>query len=317
MYKTRDPNQVNIFRNAFFEVSAFLQTKLQYEKQANLYNMESGVPLEDYFRQEFGRFIPDHFTVTSGKVIDREQYTCGDCDFIIYDKRYAPFVKFPSTQDSRRKLIAFETTYGIVEVKQKLTLGAVKDKKLIANPSGYLYNACTKAFAYKELSREVVDGSRVIPGFTIPKLVGEEAEYNRPFALAFFYDSDINPDDQTSVENLLMEFWLINQTVPPHVRVNGIFVLDKFAVTWVKDSGIPNPTHITAFHPVEAPKPMFSAIKSGADTLYLMYAFIWNLLLRTHLISPNFNADYGGREFLQDFKQVKVSFENEVERVRF
>ena len=89
--------------------------------------MESGIPLEDYFRQEFGCFLPDQFTVTAGKVIDCEQYTCGDCDFVIYDRRYAPFVKFPATQHSRRKLIAFETTYGIVEVKQKLTLGAMKD----------------------------------------------------------------------------------------------------------------------------------------------------------------------------------------------
>lgn len=311
MHKTRDPNQVNIFRNAFFETSAFLRTKLHYEKRANQYNMESGVPLEDYFRQEFGRFIPDYFTVTAGKVIDREHYTCGDCDFIIYDRHYAPFVKFPSAQYSRRKLIAFETTYGIIEVKQKLTLGATKDEKLIENPVGSLYGACTKMFAYKELSREVVDASRVIPGFTIPKLVGEETEYNRLFALAFFYDSDIDPDDQVSVKDLLMEFWLINQSVPPHVRVNGIFVLDQFAVTWVKDSGIPDPTHLTAFHPVEASKPMFSLIKSGPDTLYLMYAFIWNLLLKTHLIPPNFNADYGGREFLQDFKQVRVSFESD------
>ncbi len=309
MYKTHDPNQVNIFRHAFFETSAFLQTKLQYEKLANQHNMESGVPLEDYFRQEFGRFIPDRFTVTAGRVIDREHHTCGDCDFVIYDRRFAPFVRFPATQHSRRKLVAFETTYGIIEVKQKLTLGAIRDGELVEKPTGSLYHACTKMFAYKELSRKVVDASMVIPGFTIPSLVGQEIEYNRPFALAFFYDSDVDLNDQESIRNLVMEFWRINQPVPPHMRVNGIFVLDQFAVTWVNESGIPDPTHLMVFHPVEAPKPMFSLIKSGLDTLYVMYTFIWHLLLATHLAPPNFKADYGGGEFLQNFEQVRVSFE--------
>lgn len=309
MHKTKDPQIVNIFRNAFLETSAFLKTKLLYEKQSNQYNLESGLPLEDYFRQEFGRFIPDFYSVDAGKIIDREHYTCGDCDFVIYNKSYAPFVKFPSTQHSRRKLLAFETTYGIIEVKQKLTLGATKNEMLIEKPSGTLYDACNKIFAYKELSRDTVDSTKVIPGFTIPSLLGEEVEYNKPFGFGFFYDADIDLDDQTSVKNLVTEFWLINQTVPPPARVNGFFVLDKFAVTFVKDSGLPSPTHLVALHPSEVTTPTFSIIKSGPDTLYLMYVFVWNLLLKTHLNNPNFNADYGGAEFLQDFKQIRVSLE--------
>ena len=309
MYKTENSNQVNIFRSAFQELSVFLQTKLHYEKQANQYNMESGIPLEDYFREEFGGFIPDQYDVTSGKIIDRQNFTCGDCDFIVYDRRYAPFVKFPATEQSRRKLIAFETTYGIIEIKQKLTLGALEDGELKANPTGQLFNACEKIFAYKELNREAVNASNMFPGFTIAGISGDEDQYNKPFGFAFFYDADIDTSQESEIEKLLREFWMINRLVPPSMRVNGIVVLDKFVVSWVKESGIPDPTHLTAFHPENAPEPMFSLIKSGNDTLYLMYALIWNLLLKTHLKSPNFNADYGGTEFLQDFDQVLVRFE--------
>ena len=307
MYKTKDPNQVNIFRNAFLETSAFLKTKLLYEKQANQYNLESGIPLEDYFRQEFGRFIPDFYSVDTGKIIDRENCTCGDCDFVIHDRRYAPFMKFPSTQHSRRKLLAFETTYGIIEVKQKLTLGAIKDGTVKAKPSGSLYDACAKIFAYKELSRDIVDSAKVIPGFTIPALHGEEVQYNKPFGLCFFFDADVDLDNETATRDLILEFWLINQTVAPSLRVNGFFVLDQFAVTFVKDSGVPNPTHLITLYPEDTTTPTFSIIKSGADTLYLMFAVLWNLLLKTHLNPPNLNSDYGGTEFLQDFKQIRVS----------
>ena len=214
MYKVGDPNSLNIFRSAFREVSAFLSTKLHYEKDANQYNMESGLPLEDYFRQEFGKFIPEQFSVTAGKIIDRDQFTCGDCDFVLYDRRFAPFVKFPATQQSRRKLIAFETTYGIIEVKQNLTLGALENGVIKDNPAGSLYDACKKIFAYKELTRDIVDSSRVIPGLTIDGLGGDRQQYNKPFGFAFFYGSDIDMDDQESVEKLLLEFWLINKFVP-------------------------------------------------------------------------------------------------------
>ena len=271
--------------------------------------MESGLPLEDYFRQEFGKFIPEQFSVTAGKIIDRDHFTCGDCDFVLYDRRYAPFVKFPATQQSRRKLIAFETTYGIIEVKQNLTLGAIENGILKDDPVGSLYDACKKIFAYKELSRDIVDASRVIPGLTIDGLGGDRQQYNKPFGFVFFYGSDIDTDDQESVERLLLEFWFINKSVPPQVRVNGLFVLDRFSVAWVKQSGIQNPPYLTVLYPEEAPEPMISLIKSGSDTLYLMYALTWNLLLKTHLTSPNFNADYGGKEFLQDFQQIRASFE--------
>lgn len=309
MHKKHDPKLAHLFRDTFRETSAFLKIKLQSEKQANQYHLESGIPVEDYFRQEFGRFIPEAFTVGVGKVIDRECYTCGDCDFVIYDSRYAPFVKFPSTQYSRRKFIAFETTYGIIEVKQTLTLGAITKKKgvLKKKTKGSLYDACTKIFAYKELNREPVDATRLIPGIIISSWGGLRAEYNRPFAFAFFYDTNIDIDNPEELENLAKEFLIINETVPVPIRVNGIFVLDKFSLIWSQEYpeiDIPEP-YPPALHPEDAKKPVIAIVKSREETLYYMYTLLWYILMETKLTYPNINNDYGGRQFLNFESYVK------------
>ncbi len=300
MYKKKQDKINHLFRGAFLETSEFLKTKLRFQNEASLYNMDAGIPLEEYFRQEFGQFIPEYFAVDAGTIIDSESYTCGDCDFVIYDKRYMPFIKFPATKFSRHKYIAFETTYGVIEVKKRLTLGATQNGSLKEKPSGSLYEACTKLFAYKELSREIVDATRVITGVKIGNLQSDESQFNKPLTLAFFYDIDskIDINDSEALDELAEEFAVINASVSPELRVNGIFILDKVSFIWLNHLDSTNSEYKYIYHPIEINPTRLAGIKSGEDTLYFMFVYLLDLLIATHLNPPNFKIKYGGYEYL-------------------
>jgi hypothetical protein len=144
----------DLLRNTMQSASANLARKLQEELSANANNMDSGVPLEDAFRHELAPLI-DPYRLDVGHIVDKESFSCGDCDVVIVDPRRAPLLKLPSAPGSRRKHLPFESVYGIIEVKQTLTLGALdSERRLRADPRGSLWEACTKAFAFKQLSRD-------------------------------------------------------------------------------------------------------------------------------------------------------------------
>ncbi len=134
IFKTRADDFVSLVRDNFRAKSKKLRIQFEQEINANQHSFESGGPLEDFFREQLAELFPAPYGVGAGKIVDHEQYTCG-CDFIIYDPHLAPLLKPPASKDSRRKFFAFETTYGVVEVKQTLTLGATSDAKLKDNPS--------------------------------------------------------------------------------------------------------------------------------------------------------------------------------------
>jgi hypothetical protein len=315
MYKERhkkDKEIHHLFRDAFLETSELLKTKLNFEKRANRYNLDSGIPLEDYFREEFGKFIPEYFAVDAGTIIDSDSYSCGDCDFVIYDKRFTPFMKLPSTKYSRRKFLAFETTYCVIEVKQTLKLkdlgASNEDGSLKDEPSGQLYKACKKLFAYKELRRDPVDPTRVITGVRIGNITSETLEYNKPITLCFFYDTDIDIENPDFLDLLAREFAVINASVPVNLRVNGLFILNKLSILWMDHPNETTSQLKYIYHPLEMSPTRLSIFQSGEDTLYFMFVYLWDLLIATHLNPPNLKKDYGGKEYLNFLNKI-ISYE--------
>lgn|GEM_PF-5203666 len=288
VYKQKDATYEYLFRDSFRELSTLMGAKLKFEKQANHSNFQSGIPLEDYFRQEFSKFIPKAYTCDTGTIIDRESFSCGECDFIIYDNLKSPFIRHPSTEGGRRKFLFHESTYGIIEVKQKLTLGKmvkVKGQRKKEYKGGTLDDSMHKLFSYKQLDKEHVVNEFL--GAEIPGTDKTEAITNTPFTYAFFYDCDLKSDDELT--KILKEFHRINMEEPVEHRVNGIFVLDKFSITWAKedDSGV-------SYVPSKSPKPKVLLAPTGEDTLQYLYAHIANLLRITQAGVPIFNRDYGG-----------------------
>lgn len=280
-FKRRLRAAPNLFREALREVSASLAKTYKAEKKLNQNNFESGLPVEDYFREALAKLLDDPYGVDVGHVVDREHYTCGECDCVIYDKRLSPVLRPPATSKTRRKHLAFEATYGIIEVKQTLTLGATKSGKLVDKPKGSLWEACRKIFAYKELRREL---RSMIRWGT-----------NLPIGLVFFFDSSLKLTTNEDKDALLTEFALINAAVPPEVRVDGLYILNRASVMW---SFLANPatkTLLTLHHASEAPAPVWlSLAESGKDTLCKLYQHLWSLLGRTQLASPDLLNDYGG-----------------------
>jgi hypothetical protein len=286
-FKKPAENLDDLLRNGFRAMSKRLRTQLDEERSANQHNMESGLPLEDSFRQEFGSMFEEPYGVDAGKIIDHACDTCGDCDFVLFDRGLAPLLKRPAAAGSRRKFFAFETTYGIIEVKQTLTLGAVKDGKLKLEPTGSLWDACTKVFAYKQLQRRN-------PG---PLTWG----INHPIGLLFFYNCDLDLSANDGRDALLREFALINREVAPEARVNGLYVLDRFSVNWTFTGDPTSTTFTTLQHPVESPgRPVWlTYFESGEDTLYRLFTQLWSTLARTQLAPPDLLNEYGGAKHLK------------------
>lgn len=275
-----------------------MASKLEFEKSANYSNLDSGIPLEDYFRESFSQFIPKQYSTDCATIVDRESYSCGDCDFIVYDDMKNIFIKHPSTENSRRKFIFHESTYGIIEVKQKLTLGKKttgKSKRKQKYTGGTLHKAQEKLFAYKQLDREINVNEHVIA--TRPGTSGGVHLTNKPFSYAFFYDSDIDINNDVMLTELLEEFYWTNVQQPPEERVNAIFVLNKFLLTWQQDE-----THYFSYHPPESEQPKVVLGKSKEDTLYMLYILLANVLRISEVTVPIFNRDYGGIKYLKELE---------------
>ncbi|MFO0863928.1 MAG: DUF6602 domain-containing protein [Gemmataceae bacterium] len=277
----------NLFQGAFQEASAFLRTKLKFEKEANRNNFDSGIPLEDYFRAAFGRFVPQEYAIDCGSIVDRTYTTCGDCDVIIYSPWYAPLLKFPAAEDSRRKIFPNEATYGIIEVKQAFKEDSLKE-------------ACEKIHDYKSLDRKPVNKSAVVPGL-LPPFHKRSEPYNLPFGVVFFYDCELDLARKRDQDQLLDLIWSIEGKRKPQHRINALYVLDRFAAQWVVECVAGGKKWHAIVRPEECEKSTLSLTLSKENTLYLMFADVWNMLLEMHLSPPDFHVEYGGEEHLQNF----------------
>ncbi len=285
-FKTQADSLANLARDNFRAKSKRLLLQFEHEKQANTSNLESGIPLEDFFRTEFGELLHAPYEAGVGKIVDHHGNTCGECDFVIYNKRLAPLLKPPATANSRRRFFAFETTYGIVEVKQTLTLGACNTSSgaLKDRPDGTLWDACTKVFSYKQLHRD------------LPHPI--QWGINYPIGLLFFYNCDLDMAVPEKRDDLLREFTRINDLVRPEERVDGLYVLNRFGVNWSFKETPESSTHLTLQHVVETPAPAVwaSLYFTREDTLYRMFTQLWSCLARTQLGAPDLLNEYGGRE---------------------
>lgn len=277
-FKTKIDGLSARFRDTFRELSADLMKKLEDEKAANEQNFDSGYPLESYFRQEFGKYIPKNFSIDAGRVIDAKGYSAGDCDFVIFDEKFAPFIRFPITPNDRRKYIAFETTYGIVEVKQNLTKASLRE-------------ACHKIFAYKQLERE--EHNRPDAFLTWERV-------NPPFGIIFSYSTDFSFSTEKDVREFENIFLDIHKDVDVNEYVNGIFILSGYSISWYGKASERQKYKLAGVNDiVQQPFPEYSAGEPEVmvwvtfpDTLFLMSKFVWECLMSIQLLPVSFQTYY-------------------------
>ena len=300
---------VNLLRDSLLELSEFLKTKVKFEKQANQNNFDSGIPIEDFFRDTIQKVIPPKYSITSGTIIDRNNNTCGDCDVVFYDSFSYPNLKLPSTDNSRRKFLSFESIYGIIEIKQSLNLGALTSNgKLKDNTKTNLVVACEKIAQFKALERKKSNDVNATSG-----LAGKSSRYrNRPFGYILCMDG---PDDWKAAQK---EIRKINKEIPKELRIDGLFILDKYSFSWfstnpnslvkeIRDVNLTDKfaeqfnqvldSNVTEVAPEDANGD--GIIFSGENTLYYLFTLLWNNLSTQTLSAPDFYFDYGGRESLR------------------
>ncbi len=258
--------------------------RLLSEREAQLatrqYNLESGIPLEEFFRSELAELLRP-YVVDVGHVVDSQGRSAGECDVVLLEPRLAPLLVAPSTPSSRRKFFAHEATYGVIEVKQSLTIGASDQRgRLIGEPKGTLWEACRKVFSYKQLRR------------AMPKW--QDGATAEPIGIIVCYGTDLDCSTPEAQDRILRDFVAVNATVRPEHRVNALYVLEKFTMNWTKKGAGPE-IFDNLQHCSEWGGDLFASMQAtGADTMHHFFLQLWDLLTRTRLVPPNLLRDYGG-----------------------
>jgi hypothetical protein len=94
---------------------------LHHEKKFAVDSFDTGLPFEGLVRREIKQLLPRRYSVISGKVLDRDGKTAGNCDLIVFNDVWFSPVKAAATEDSGHPYLPVEGVYAIGEVKQTLS----------------------------------------------------------------------------------------------------------------------------------------------------------------------------------------------------
>lgn len=120
--KDTQENLKEIFYKRCIHVESAIKDRVNKEQELNIDNFDSGSGVEDIIREEFSKILPSRYFITKGVVNDRNGFSAGDQDLIIFKKTWFPFLKSGATSESRRFHFPIEGVYAIGEIKQTLTI---------------------------------------------------------------------------------------------------------------------------------------------------------------------------------------------------
>lgn len=115
------------FRNRCLGVERLIRLRAELERQSNLQNFDAGPGIEDIFRDELDRLLPDRYAVRPGVVSNRQGLNAGDCDVVIFNHLWFPSIRAGATPSSRRFHYPIEGVYGVLEIKQSLTASSLDE----------------------------------------------------------------------------------------------------------------------------------------------------------------------------------------------
>ena len=94
---------------------------LAHERAMVVDNFDSGVPFEAAVREELSRLIPRRYTTTTAVLVDRDGFTSGKCDLVVFNGLWFTAVNAPTLAEPARLLIPVEGVYAVGEIKQRLS----------------------------------------------------------------------------------------------------------------------------------------------------------------------------------------------------
>ncbi|WP_280408236.1 DUF6602 domain-containing protein [Nocardia brasiliensis] len=101
--------------------------RAEEETHSNLDYFDSGIGLEEIFRDELKQILPHRYPVTTGVLVDRRGFTAGHCDVVVFNETWFPAIKAPTVTGARRPHLPIEGTYAVIEVKQTLSRRTLDD----------------------------------------------------------------------------------------------------------------------------------------------------------------------------------------------
>ena len=122
-WKPRDTSQTlaNVFASECGAVEQRLLHALRHERRLAVDGFDSGLPFESHVRRELGRLLPRRYSVTPGRVVDRDGKSAGHCDAVIFNDFWFSPVKPSATDDPNHSLLPIEGVYAVGEIKQTLS----------------------------------------------------------------------------------------------------------------------------------------------------------------------------------------------------
>jgi hypothetical protein len=203
----------DIFFKRCQHIETLILTKAKQEKEFNIDNFDSGIPIEEIIREEFSKILPKRYFVSKGIVNDRNGFTAGDQDLIIFNNFWIPYLKPGVTEESRRAHFPIEGVYAIGEIKQTLTIESL-DKAMEKLVIGKRLERPNTGRTRITENRELDDCKH---GFTNPLY---------SFILA------INLDENLDMDDVFLRFFEINKKLKRSEIINSLCVLQKGTIVW-------------------------------------------------------------------------------------
>jgi hypothetical protein len=282
----RIPNTTNLSQGLQLScrvVQQRLIAEASAEMRFNIDNFDSGAGVEDLARRELLRLLPKRYDIVPGVVNDADGRTAGDCDLVIANRDWAPFVKVGATQGSRRQHIPIEAVYSIVEVKQSASYSALDQamKKLVCagrlERGHNLYGHITENQHIKDLDK--------------PNCI-----LNPLFTVAFI----ARPSASVAFEDLAKRFFRINSAVASSTGrdslVKMLCVLDG-GVAYYSVRGDNGPLNAD-FCRDRQHELIETTVSTPEDAFYMFYILLLGHLTRSVLNVVGISNKYGSIESL-------------------
>lgn len=190
-----------------------LRVRVAEERAGNIDNFDSGIGVEEIFRDELSQLLPERYQVTNGVVSDRLGNTAGHCDAVIFNDTWFPAIKSGATPQSRRQHLPIEGIYGVVEVKQSLSVKTLDE-------------AMQKLVVCHRLTRPPTPRDRIVENRETGTCV--HAISNPLYSCIFAIELSRGSEFQT----LITRFVEINRLLKRSEMVSALVLLGQGAVFW-------------------------------------------------------------------------------------
>lgn len=203
----------DIFYTRCIQIESLIIEKAKHEKELNIDNFDSGIPIEEIIREEINKILPKRYFLTKGIVNDRNGFTAGDHDLIIFNNFWFPYLKAGAAGESKRVHLPIEGIYAIGEIKQTLSIES-------------LDQAMEKLVKGKRLERPYTGKTRIVENREIFSNADECTNPLYSFVLALNLDENLNMDD------IFLRFFEINKQLKRAEIINSLCVLQNGTIIW-------------------------------------------------------------------------------------